>query len=842
MTSVFTESAPRSIALPPLFSKSEMLSVSPDGAWLTSFFNNGPSDNLGVPRMEERGDFMVFASSLLEPSSVQGSWPTLASMPLSSPPLAVLHVYPPRTRLSPSGQKAAPALGPLPPPGHFTARSRGPSIVLLSTDLIYFLHPHPLPATVVLDTRSSHAVPTESVSAAESGNAAPLSWTLNALRCPLGIRSYASLNNPGPMSSPSTYRAERGWLGMVGGSDAVWAAVERDGEINVTRIDIGLDSNNMPYLATTPLPALPHAQPKPFEGSSSPPQTSLEEVAFVPLPDGEGAEGVGLSLIYRDLDLTFGPPPRVRMRFEYVELRRRSVSVVDGFKELGSGAGGEGTASQAQDWAPSAESKTTTVSPEGKSILALTALPDVPPHTLAIALISNNEGLFLSHVNLAPHAENDGSAGGPPRWKALVGEEFSLDPSVGNIDLALIPSQGVTRGEMGLVAVGGGGSRPRLVPSPRLGAPAHPDETIAQIAERCARSVELAVVQGVDWSDAVRAAFALVPRHEAAPLSAAILKQALNLFTKHSRSYVPHLLRLQVAVWAQADDGRRALAAELIRLGEASQILYLCGNEEGGVISFDLDSVWHLVDVFEWSVALLGQVFRDAVAEKASAEWTGAGGAEAEAHGSSRVLYLVHPLLRRIVARLVALCAAFAKFVAQLDRPIRPPESAMMLTRCPQATAVAQTRVADATATEGVDLNQWGEVLASLGKGKRSSTIELTPGSRPSDADLCASLLSLDISPLSSQLGPVLSALPAPSSLFSAPAVQPERDGATFAPLGDFPTAVCDRCGARTVLAISNVMRASPPSPWSAWRKNWNMSCVCGGTWVRVPLEVPSRR
>lgn len=821
MTSVFTESAPRSIALPPIFSKSEMMSVSPDGAWLTSFSNNGPSENLGVPRIEERGDFMVFASSLLEPSSLQGGWPTLATMPLSSPPLAVLHVYPPRTKLSPSGQKAAPGLGPVPPPGHFTARSRGPSIVLLSTDLIYFLHPHPLPATVVLDTRSSHAVPTESVSAAESGNAAPLSWTLNALRCPLGIRSYASLNNPGPVTSSGTYRAERGWLGMVGGSDAVWAAVERDGEINVTRIDIGLDSNNMPYLATTPLPALPHAQPKPFEGATSPPHASLEEVAFVPLPDGDGSEGVGLSMIYRDVDMTFGPPPRVRMRFEYVELRKRSVAVVDGFKELGSGD----DAAASQDWAPSVESKTTTVSPEGTSILAMTVLPDVPPHTLAMGLVSNNEGLFLSHINLAPHSENDTSAGGAPRWKALVGEQFALDPSVGNIDLALIPSQGVTRGEMGLVAVGGGGSRPRLIPSPRLGAPAHPEESLNHIAERCARSIELAVVQGVDWSDAVRAAFALVPRSEAGPLSAAILKQALNLFTKHSRSYVPHLLRIQVAVWAQADDGRRAYAAELIRLGEASQIFFLCGNEEGGVISFDLDSVWHLVDVFEWSVALLGQVFRDAVAEKASVEWNGA---DAEASGTSRVLYLVHPLLRRIVARLVALCAAFAKFVAQLDRPIRPPESAMMLTRCPQATAVAQTRVSDATATEGVDLNAWGEVLGSLSKL-----------ARPGDAEVCASLLGLDIAPLAPQLGPVLAALPAPSALFEAPAVQPERDGASFAQVGEMPTAVCDRCGARTVLAVSNVMRTGPASPWSAWRKNWNMNCVCGGTWVRIPLEIP---
>lgn len=104
---------------------------------------------------------------------------------------------------------------------------------------------------------------------------------------------------------------------------------------------------------------------------------------------------------------------------------------------------------------------------------------------------------------------------------------------------------------------------------------------------------------------------------------------------------------------------------------------------------------------------------------------------------------------------------------------------------------------------------------------------------------MCASLLSLDVAPLASLVPAVLSSIPAPSALFSAPSVEPERDGASFALVGDMPTAVCDRCGARTVLAISNVLRTTTPSPWSSWRKNWNMSCVCGGTWVRIPLELP---
>lgn len=240
VASVFSESPrSRSVPVPSIFNRAEMISVSPDGAWLTGF--HASADSIGRPGVA--GDLVIYSGGLLDVSSTQSNYQHVASFPLPSPPLALLHVYPPRTRLGAGGREAAPALGPSPPPGHSASRTRGPTLVVLTSELVYYFHPHPLPAMTTLDTRSSAAMPGESVSGAVGGGP-PLSWTINALRCPLGARAYADLANPGPVTS--NFYAQRGWLSMVGGSDGVWAAVERDGVLSALRIDIGLDMNNIP--------------------------------------------------------------------------------------------------------------------------------------------------------------------------------------------------------------------------------------------------------------------------------------------------------------------------------------------------------------------------------------------------------------------------------------------------------------------------------------------------------------------------------------------------------------------------------------------------------------------
>lgn len=221
--------------------------------------------------------------------------------------------------------------------------------------------------------------------------------------------------------------------------------------------------------------------------------------------------------------------------------------------------------------------------------------------------------------------------------------------------------------------------------------------------------------------------------------------------------------------------------------------------------------------MFEWGLGFLGATLREAIAERAYGEWSPS---EPRTSGSSRVIFLVHPLLRLMISRFIALLSAFSKYVLALDVPIR---STYLVSRSSQSTWVAQTRIQDALAREGVDLTLWNDTLTGM------------PKSRPSDADNVASLLRLDIGPLGPLVQLVLAALPCPSSLYGACSdCPPERDGATLALVGDRPTAVCDRCAAVTVLARG---QATTPTPWAAWRRNWVSGCCCGGTWVRQRLE-----
>jgi hypothetical protein len=92
------------------------------------------------------------------------------------------------------------------------------------------------------------------------------------------------------------------------------------------------------------------------------------------------------------------------------------------------------------------------------------------------------------------------------------------------------------------------------------------------------------------------------------------------------------------------------------------------------------------------------------------------------------MLYLLHPLLRRILSHLVALLSAYAKFITTLSIPIRAPEAAFFMGRSAPASAVAGQRVLDAMVKEGVDLTVWAEVLSTLSKGKHISCCsQLTP-------------------------------------------------------------------------------------------------------------------
>jgi len=90
-----------------------------------------------------------------------------------------------------------------------------------------------------------------------------------------------------------------------------------------------------------------------------------------------------------------------------------------------------------------------TTSPEGWTLLALHPLPALRPPSLALALLSTPNGVMLSHIDLMDSSDMapDGT------WSALRGSPVHIRDDVGLTDLSLCLSQGVSRGELGLVAI-----------------------------------------------------------------------------------------------------------------------------------------------------------------------------------------------------------------------------------------------------------------------------------------------------------------------------------------------------------------------------------------------------
>jgi hypothetical protein len=91
----------------------------------------------------------------------------------------------------------------------------------------------------------------------------------------------------------------------------------------------------------------------------------------------------------------------------------------------------------------------TSLSPNGYTILALCPLPALEPPSLALSLLQTKDGVIMSHLDLA-----DTSAGPPESpWAALRGDPIRIREDVGSTDVSLYLSQGVERGGLGLVAI-----------------------------------------------------------------------------------------------------------------------------------------------------------------------------------------------------------------------------------------------------------------------------------------------------------------------------------------------------------------------------------------------------
>lgn len=159
----------------------------------------------------------------------------------------------------------------------------------------------------------------------------------------------------------------------------------------------------------------------------------------------------------------------------------------------------------------------TSRSPTGAStiITSLVPLSDVPPHTLALAVVQNQDGTKVVHLDLCP----DGSGS---EWR-ILGDGIMLDLDDGEDEVELVPGQAVQRGLKGIVAVVTGEGT-KLVIMPSL-------QTDSEDAERkegerdgeedeVAMGVVLAIRQGVSYADVIRSAFGMVDKDDRSGTSA----------------------------------------------------------------------------------------------------------------------------------------------------------------------------------------------------------------------------------------------------------------------------------------------------------------------------------
>ncbi|GFZ47093.1 hypothetical protein JCM24511_04835 [Saitozyma sp. JCM 24511] len=493
----------------------------------------------------------------------------------------------------------------------------------------------------------------------------------------------------------------------------------------------------------------------------------------------------------------------------------------------------------------------TSLSPSGTTILSLAPVSAVPPHTLALALLSQPTGVSLVHLDLAPSPATETASSA---WSAVRGSTLDLgEPSLTPAEMVL--SQGAARGCLGLAAVISDGSGPMLLVPPKLQTSAEGGDDIHVTATDAATSIFLAIRQGVSYADVIRAAFGSMPKAKHSELAVQILQGSHDrLLAQFGPTDLSELFKLQTAVFSATEDRRRDLAAELLRLWEAGQLFIACKQVRDGSLSFDLDTVWPLINFAEWVMGVLSRTMRECILQMGRIDWEG----DASAPDASRVIYVLHPHLRRMVISLLAAIHAFSGFVLALEDPILPPESrlgGMTRQRDPRATLVAKDRVRDLGLAQGMEVMAWGKALEG---------VNIKAGL--AESDLQTSLVTLDISPILPLLKPTLDILPSPSSLFRAEQAEvqsEEHDAITFLPIpqglgleGRLPR--CDRCGWRTA-GLAGVMglgmgmgmgtgmgavgmgmgmgqingTGQETTAWEVWKKEREAGCGCGGTWVR---------
>ncbi|WRT69112.1 uncharacterized protein IL334_006096 [Kwoniella shivajii] len=805
-SSLFSSSHPTVVSTPPVLTPGRHISHSPSGEW-TIIFHSNPSDNGST--------LAIYPSSISSPLSTSSNVIPLATFSLPSPPISVAHLYPPRIQLTTS---RTPPCGPRPPPNHDI--SHGPTfVVLLESGIWYF-----------------YAVPVQ--------NGQVTSWNMTFLRAPLRSRFHAIAGSDGP--SEDGFKVKRGWSGLIPGNEGIWIGWEGLDELGVTRVEIGNDKHGRYYMQTIPMPTVPRVDKIPFADSAAGIiKEELQGIFFTALIDKEkvkqetneviqvdgdihtssSVERVGAVLVYNDSafhsSYSFSTS---RSRIVVHSFERREIELAQGFNDITSGSG---DITPSFDWSTVPEPIHHLTSPPNTSIVALQPIPAVPPHSLALALISQPVGLSLAHLNLVTD-----------QW-TLLGDTVDLGELKGGTGADLEISQGASRGQLGLAALIGKEGAPTLLVVNRIeGLPSLGGMNDASaVASQAAMSIVLAERQGVDWSDVIRAVVGStgVGRYQA--LISEIAKTTYTLALKETHiDELNLLLKTQIGLFSATDDARLELTTDILRLKEAGHLIDRCAIfTEDKTISFDLDSIWPLMNVMEWSIDLVSKAMRDTVLLGGQMEWLSVD--QIDFNQPSSIILLAHPYLRKIVLRILSQLNQLVSFLHSLERPILQPETKNVpapIRRDAMATVLAKDRVRDVAYREGIDVLDWGKSLESI-----------SPRDISEDS-INESLIKLSLEPLRSNLIDIIESLPFSSSLFlsstqSDLSPQLSYDAITYSPLTTSSTSrngtniVCGRCGNATeeLGNLFNVPMLGELSPWNKWKSNYKHNCVCGGTWIK---------
>ena len=227
----------RQLPTPPLLGPSSHITTSPEGRWIVLFHPNQNSNLTSLSQAgstahsSSGGTLAIYSSQqILLPFASSANIIPHSTLPLPATPLAILPLYPPRAHLSKDSAAtaddgdikstgssshpsfAAPA-GPRPPPSHDPAR--GPVLLVLVSDGILLIHPQLTPTG---------------------------EWGMNVLKSPLHTRTRVCTGDSIPVDASLAGEAKRGWMGVVEGSEGVWAALDRgEGRADVVKVDVGTE-------------------------------------------------------------------------------------------------------------------------------------------------------------------------------------------------------------------------------------------------------------------------------------------------------------------------------------------------------------------------------------------------------------------------------------------------------------------------------------------------------------------------------------------------------------------------------------------------------------------------